>query len=213
MTSNSKLAEETLVTIVDYDAGNILNAFRAVKHIGFKVELAASPAEVSPETKVLMIPGVGAFGQGMQNLNDKKFVPFIDQWVAADKPLVGICLGMQLLFQESCEMGQYKGLGYLKGKMDKIPVQMIDGKKFPVPHVGWAGIKMKTSDSVSQCYFVHSYYAVDTDPNEVIGWGEYGHVKIPAIVGRKNILGFQFHPEKSAEYGLSLLQSSILSIL
>lgn len=211
--SKSNNPQDLLVTIVDYDAGNILNAVRAIKHIGFNVTLASQPSEVPNETTILVIPGVGAFGQGMKNLKERQFDSFIDSWVAANKPLVGICLGMQLLFSESEEMGHTKGLGYLSGKMHKIPYQVIGDKKFPVPHVGWSEVKSQSSDFKGQCYFVHSYYAVETRPEEVVGWATYGNIQIPAIVKKNNTLGFQFHPEKSAEYGLSLLKNSMLSLL
>lgn len=126
---------------------------------------------------------------------------------------MGICLGMQLLFAESSELGQNKGLAYLSGRMDKIPHQVYGNKKFPVPHIGWAEVKTKSHESKGVCYFVHSYYAVETKEQEVIAWANYGEVQIPAIVQKNKTLGFQFHPEKSGESGLSLLKKSIISLL
>lgn len=202
-----------LITIIDYDAGNILNVLRALRHIGFNAVLASSPEEISKETSIIVIPGVGAFGQGMQNLKDRGFISYLDQWQKESKPLVGICLGMQLLFSESSEMGAHKGLGYLQGRMDKIPLQNKDSKKYPVPHIGWSEIKTKDNNSQGVFYFVHSYYAVQTAESEVISQTMYGDIKIPAIVGKGKTLGFQFHPEKSAENGLELLKSSITNLL
>jgi glutamine amidotransferase len=212
MTAAPSIEKNILVTIIDYDAGNILNAVRAIKHIGFNVVLASKPQEVPPETAILIIPGVGAFGHGIKNIKERGFDIFINNWVKNNKPLVGICLGMQLLFEESCELGQFKGLGYLTGKMQKIPYQIINEKKYPVPHIGWAKVNSKRADLMHSFYFVHSYFATETKANEVLGVAQYGDIQIPAIVQKNNILGFQFHPEKSAQDGLTVLKKMLLEL-
>ena len=195
-----------VVTIIDYDAGNILNAVRAIKHIGYDTVLATKPSEVPVDTKVLVIPGVGAFGQGMAGLREREFERFLQAWVGQNKPLMGICLGMQLLFQNSIEMGNHKGLGFIEGHMDKIPFQNRDGKKLPVPHIGWCKIEESSQKMIGLCYFVHSYFATDVKPEHVLAWAQYGDIKIPAVVRKNNVIGFQFHPEKSSEFGLQVLR-------
>ncbi|MEK6628255.1 MAG: imidazole glycerol phosphate synthase subunit HisH [Bdellovibrionota bacterium] len=203
-----------LVTIIDYNVGNILNVARAFKFIGCEVKIVQTATEIGV-TDLLVLPGVGSFSSGMLELEKRGFVEYLNEYHRHQKKnLMGICLGMQMLFENSLEHGESKGLGFLAGQVVKIPNQNIQGRKFPVPHVGWK--KMQSHQSADKdegtVYFVHSYF-VENAPEEIISTSiTYGDVKIPAVVKKDNIIGFQFHPEKSAEYGLALLKKSILSL-
>ncbi len=196
------------VTILDYNVGNILNVFNAFKNVGADISIAQHADEVSAQTDLLVLPGVGAFGNGIKEVKSRGFDKLLINFNELNKPIIGICLGMQMLFENSYEMGEHNGLGLLPGRINKIPSQVIDGKKFPVPHVGWNKMISNQKEDADEgiVYFVHSYYAQNI-PSEILSsYVCYGDLKIPAIVKKDNILAFQFHPEKSGEYGLELIK-------
>ncbi len=186
------------VTIVDYGLGNILSVQRALEYCGAQVILATSPEQISKASKIIL-PGVGAFGRAMQELNQRELVQPLTQRVQEGVSLLGICLGMQLLFNESLEMGRHQGLGFVSGKVVPIPRLTTTGQKLKIPHVGW-------NDSV---YFVHSFQVIVDDPKAEASYCEYGGHRIAATVRKENIFGCQFHPEKSGPAGLKILKAWI----
>lgn len=167
---------------------------------------APETSEVLAEAPAgLVLPGVGAFGDGMAELRRRGLLAPLRRWAAAGRPLLGICLGMQLLFQGSEEMGRHRGLGLLPGRVVRFPPGRLK-----VPHVGWNQLRLRQHpllagiDEGAYAYFVHSYYAQPAEPGDVLATAGYG-LEFAAVVGRGRVWGAQFHPEKSQEVGLRLL--------
>lgn len=189
--------------IVDYGAGNLRSVERALQRVGFQVQRTERPEGLSA-ADVVVLPGVGAFGPAAVRLRESGFFEAIRGAVREGRWLLGLCLGMQLLFEASEEGGPHEGLGLLPGRVVRLPPWL------KVPHMGWntlvfahaTPLRARVLDG-AHVYFVHSYYAL-AQPSDVVAWTEYG-VRIPAIVARDRILGFQFHPEKSSRVGLQLL--------
>lgn len=194
-----------MIAVIDYDTGNIRNLIKALDYVGLESQLTADPAEILAADG-LILPGVGAFAKAMEALDQRNLIPVIQQAVRRQIPLLGICLGMQLLFERSEEFGDHAGLGLLPGRIKAIPATA----ELKVPEMGWN--QNRVFDKASQfaqsatgqyTYFVHSYYA--DCPQTIITAGvDYG-VLIPSIVQQDNVVGMQFHPEKSATVGLKLL--------
>jgi len=196
------------IIIIDYGCGNIVSLQRAIKKIGFESILSNKPEEIS-DASHLILPGVGAFGNAMKLLKKFRLDQAIIKHTSKNKPLLGICLGMQLLLSKSYEFGEHKGLDLIKGNVEKLTSQTTNQIK--IPHIGWSAInfnklnkKYKNFDKKT-FYFVHSYIANTIDPNDTIAFSEISNIKIPAVINHKNITGFQFHPEKSRETGLKLI--------
>jgi glutamine amidotransferase len=195
------------IVIIDYGMGNLRNVQKAFEHIGVLARIS-SRAEDLDRADGLVLPGVGAFGDAMDNLRAEGLVHPITDNARAGKPLLGICLGLQLLFQESREMGHHAGLGLLPGQVIRF------GDKLKVPHIGWNQFDLTQGASThpllagipdhSYAYFVHSYYVVPTEQDCVLATTEYG-IDFASLVSRENVLGAQPHPEKSQEVGLQLL--------
>ncbi len=196
-----------MIGVIDYGAGNLRSLTNALKFLEKKFRILNVP-----ETKgisVLILPGVGAFGSAMEKLKKRGWVDLIKEWVE-NKPLLGICLGMQLFFDESEEEGTHAGLGILKGNVRKLPV-----KGLSLPHMGWNEVSLKRESPLLEgfpfpkyFYFAHSYCVLPEENEVIIGETEYG-VIFPSIVGRENLLGFQFHPEKSGNWGLKLIEIAL----
>ncbi|MDQ0215953.1 glutamine amidotransferase [Oikeobacillus pervagus] len=197
-----------MIGIVDYGMGNLFSVRKALERLNVPYQISESPEELQTMDG-LILPGVGSFKDAMELLNEKKLTNFLLDYTAKGKPLLGICLGMQLLFEESEENGYSKGLSLLKGKIKRIPAEGMN-ETFKIPHMGWNQLKFQQENPVVEkveegfVYFVHSYYATEMDKEELIASTQY-NVEIPAIVGKGNILGMQFHPEKSGEVGMQLL--------
>ncbi len=200
-----------MITIIDYGMGNLRSVQKALERVGAQAIITADPAALDTARGVIL-PGVGAFGDAMVNLRKYEFVEPLLRQAKMGKPLLGICLGMQLLFEESEEMGQHRGLGLLPGRV----VRFLEGE-LKVPHVGWNQLQMRAAsperdvlladiDDGAYVYFVHSYYVAPENPRDVLAATEYG-LEFAAIVGRGNLFGAQFHPEKSQEVGLRILQN------
>lgn len=195
-----------MIAVIDYGAGNVFNVIKACNYLGKKAVLTADSRVIS-QAESILFPGVGAFGTAMEKLRSTGLDRVIKQQVADGTPFLGICLGMQLLFDSSDEFGKTLGLGLIPGKVVKIP---DDGQRL-VPQIGWNQNELRAADSIFKevagqyAYFVHSYY-VKCDPRYVVSSVDYG-VKVPAIVQRDNVYGFQFHPEKSGQAGLQLLET------
>jgi glutamine amidotransferase len=204
------------ITIIDYGMGNLRNVQKAFEHIGIEARISSLPADLD-RADGWVLPGVGAFGDAMDNLRAAGLVEPIRRGVARGKPLLGICLGLQLLFEESNEMGVYCGLGVLSGRVIRFEDGMEQaGQTLKVPHVGWnqfhiteRGTKSPLLEGVpdsSYAYFVHSYYVVPAEPGDALAVTDYG-IEFCSVVGRDNVFGAQPHPEKSQEVGLRLLRN------
>lgn len=209
------------VTVIDYGVGNLLSVQRGLEHCGAKVTLTADPEQILAAQRVVL-PGVGAFGNAMRALERLNLVSVIREIADRHTPLLGICLGMQLLLDESEEFGNTAGLGMIPGRVVPVPAQTLSGEPQKIPHIGWSALQLSNAltdwqDTLLQenrpgdsAYFVHSFMAVPTDPVHRIANCAYGGHLIPAAIGRDQITGCQFHPEKSGEVGLKILRRFIL---
>jgi glutamine amidotransferase len=205
------------VTVIDYGVGNLLSVERGFLHCGAKVALTADPEQILAANRVVL-PGVGAFGNAMQALERLDLVAVIRELGRRQTPLLGICLGMQLLLEESEEFGLTSGLGLIPGRVIPVPTQTLSGVTQKIPHIGWSALQSSGVSSTwdgtilqdnrfgESAYFVHSYMAVPTDQSHLIAECVYGGHLIPAAIGRDQIIGCQFHPEKSGEVGLKMLR-------
>ena len=197
-----------MIAIIDYGAGNLRSVRNTLTHLGAQVVTASTPDQLAGASKIVL-PGVGAFGAGINALRAAGFEEPIKQAVAAGVPLIGICLGMQYLFESSDEMGQHRGLGLLPGRVTRFPA---DGPK--VPHIGWNQLHIRSAEngllaglaSGSYAYFVHSYYVEAGDEADVLATTDYG-IEFASVVGRGNVFGIQPHPEKSQAVGLRILRN------
>ncbi len=195
-----------MITIIDYDSGNLASLTQGFKKAGMDVRVSSDP-EIIKNSDALVLPGVGAFGDAMEKLHARGLPPLIDAHVEAGKPLVGICLGMQLLYETSSEHGTHKGLGYLKG--DIVPIETTR----VIPHMGWNALSINDHGNAlftylsepAYVYFVHSYM-VESSGEGIVATTDYDAV-IPAIVQKDNLTAMQFHPEKSAQDGHALLRA------
>ncbi|MBQ8540688.1 MAG: imidazole glycerol phosphate synthase subunit HisH [Clostridia bacterium] len=194
-----------MIAIIDYGAGNLKNVAKAFDFLGIE-NTVTSDASVIQSADKIVLPGVGAFGEGMANLNSTGLCEVIKQEAQAGKPLLGICLGMQMLFDESEESPNVKGLGILKGKIRRLP-KVGDLK---IPHMGWNDLEChgKLFEGLNKpfVYFVHSYYLDAEDKDIVSATTHYG-IDIEVAVERENVFATQFHPEKSGEEGLRILSN------
>jgi len=193
-----------MIAVIDYGIGNIFNVLNQFNHLSSDVVLSKSKEEILNASHIIL-PGVGAFRDAIEALKNQGLDKVILE--AADKniPILGICLGMQLLYEESFENGHYKGLGLLKGSIDPLPSDKVKR----IPQIGWNTLERVNpsifNDVQGEVYFVHSYFA-NAVKSEIYMDVNYDGVKVPAVVGRDNIFGMQFHPEKSAKVGSELLE-------
>jgi glutamine amidotransferase len=209
------------VTVIDYGVGNLLSVQRGLEHCGAKVILTADPEKIFAAERVVL-PGVGAFVSAMQALENLDLLSVIRELDPRKIPLLGICLGMQLLLEESEEFGVTTGLGIIPGRVIAVPDHKLSDTTQKIPHIGWSGLQasnavvgwqktlLQDNQTGDSAYFVHSFMAVPTDPAHHLADCLYGGHKIPAMIGRDQITGCQFHPEKSGEVGLKILRRFIL---
>ncbi len=195
-----------MIAIIDYGAGNLFSVKNALDYLQVEHKITADPAELATADG-LILPGVGAFRDAMTMLNDSGFTPVIKEQVAAGKPLLGICLGMQMLFDKGYEFGETDGLGLIPGC-----VQRIDGGGLKIPHMGWNDLTVLHDCPLSAdiadgdyVYFVHSFRAETSD--DYISCYTMYNEKIPALVYRGSVYGAQFHPEKSGQVGMGILKN------
>lgn len=197
-----------MLIVIDYDAGNTANVLRALEKIGVRAELSADPEKVLSATG-LILPGVGAYPAAMAELEKRGLVSVIKEAVAKGTPLLGICLGMQVLTEKGLEHEETMGLGFIPGVCRAIPAS----KDRPVPHMGWNSLQLEQETALTaglsgqDVYFVHSYF---TDvPKEYIDvTADYG-LQIPAMIHKDKVVGAQFHPEKSGDVGLGILEKFV----
>lgn len=202
-----------MIGIIDYGVGNIFSVKRSLSHIGEEGMIVSSPCELKKQVK-LILPGVGAFRDAMESLEKSGMKKVLLDMIRDGIPILGICLGMQILFESSSEHGLYKGLGVLEGRITDMGSSIKD-KSYKIPQMGWNSLKFPKDKEKSELfkyvqegeyvYFVHSYSAVDCD-SLVTATTEYGF-QVTAAVGKDNVYGTQFHPEKSGETGLSILKA------
>lgn len=197
-----------MVAIIDYGAGNLSSVKKALDYLGAESEITQDKDKIMSASHVIL-PGVGSFGDAMQSMQNRRLVDTIKNTARSGKPFLGICLGLQLLFESSEESESVDGLGLIKGKIVQIPRD--NGLK--VPHIGWNSVKIKQNsgifsgiDNDSYFYFVHSFYLKDAEKEAVAATTEYG-VGIECAVQKGNLCATQFHPEKSSRLGLKLLEN------
>jgi glutamine amidotransferase len=195
-----------MIQIIDYGMGNLRSVQKAFEKLSVPAEICTNPADVKKCDR-LILPGVGAFRDAIAELHRQGFVEPIKAHIAADKPFLGICLGLQLLFDVSYEDGTWEGLGLVPGKVVRFP----ENPELKVPHMGWNRVAIAANCPLfagippdSFFYFVHSYHVVPDDAAVVAGWTEYGQ-PFTSVVHRRNMFATQFHPEKSQMLGLQLL--------
>jgi imidazole glycerol-phosphate synthase subunit HisH len=205
------------IVIVDYGLGNLYSIAQACTHIGYTAEITRDQKLIS-NADYLILPGVGAFGIAMQYLTDAELVEPLKAYAASGRPLMGICLGMQLLFDESEEFGQHQGLGFIKGEVKRFP-SVVNNKQLKVPNIGWIKICQPANKSWNNTplaeidpledymYFVHSYYTSPAEKESVLSITNYNGFEYASSVMKDNIWGFQFHPEKSSEKGLTIYKN------
>lgn len=199
----------TTVTIIDYGVGNLFSLKSSFAAIGVTASVTADPADLAKAERIIL-PGVGAFGDAAEKLRACGMADALKAEAAKGKPIMGICLGMQMLFDKSFEYGEHEGLGLIKGEIRPIADVIPQGLK--IPHIGWNALHLRGEHPlfkyvrVDDCvYFVHSFYGADCDES-VIATAEYG-TELTAAVASGNVMGCQFHPEKSGPVGLNILKS------
>ncbi len=197
-----------MVAIVDYGCGNLFSLSRSLQFLGIENKITGNASEIAEADKIIL-PGVGAFGDAAEKLNSTGHAELLKKLAAEGRYILGICLGMQLLFEKSFEYGEHSGLGLLKGEI--YPLEN-DVRNLKVPHMGWNKLDIVKDDALfansgenDYFYFVHSFYAKNCE-SSLLATAKYG-VDVPAVVGSGNIYGTQFHPEKSGEKGLALLKT------
>ncbi|OPF52625.1 imidazole glycerol phosphate synthase, glutamine amidotransferase subunit [Clostridium baratii] len=197
-----------MIGIIDYGMGNLKSICNALESINEEYLISAYKYDLR-KCSGLILPGVGSFKEGMFNLRKDGLYSVVKEVKKTGKPLLGICLGMQLLFEKGYEGEETKGIGLLKGKVIKM-----NEEKFRVPNIGWNSLNINKDDDLikglkeeSHMYYVHSYYADEYDKEDLVASSDYYGLNIPGIVRRDNIIGVQFHPEKSGEEGIKLLKN------
>ena len=209
------------VTVIDYGIVNLANIVRALEFVGAKVQISDCPDEISRASRIVL-PGVGAFGAGMKKLKEKGLDEALKS-TSENRPLMGICLGMQMLLSMSTEFGEHTGLGIIPGNVTSLDSHAVGTEKqhLKIPHVGWRELHaanrdhqwknscLKNVECHDSVYFVHSYVAVPTHSDNILATCEYGTSSLVAAIAKSNVVGLQFHPELSGEVGLKILKAFI----
>jgi len=208
------------ISILNYGCGNLLSIKRAIEEVGYNSKIISEKGEIE-KANFIILPGVGAFENAMNLLKQKNYIEPLKQYVLKEKkPILGICLGMQLFLTKSFEMGEHDGLDFISGEVISLN-KLSKNKEIKVPQINWNKIKfVKESKTINiqksllnkSFYFIHSYMAKLTDQKNLLGYCNYYDLSIPAVIQSENILGCQFHPEKSGKNGLTIFKN-ILSEL
>ncbi len=201
-----------MIGLIDYGMGNLHSVAKALEKVGGEVELVKDAGQLSKYERVVL-PGVGAFRDCMQTLSESGMADAIKESVSRGTPLLGICLGMQVLMTRSYEFGVYSGLGLIDGEVKAFPESHVQ-RGFKIPHMGWNDVVLPQGQphevlkdiGGQQVYYVHSYYCAPRDPDHLLAACSYGDFPFASVIGRDNVLGMQFHPEKSQKAGLTLLK-------
>ena len=208
----AEMERNKTIGVIDYGMGNLRSVSKALERLGAQVYVGDEPSKLSHAGK-LVLPGVGAFGAAMKELKKRKLISVIQKAAECEKPLLGICLGLQLFFEKSEESPGVKGLGIWKGSVLHFP--KLKKTQLKIPHMGWNQVSLKKKSPLTcflksgrYFYFVHSYYPSPQDRDLIVGETEYG-VRFPAILAAKHIFAVQFHPEKSQADGLKILRNFI----
>jgi glutamine amidotransferase len=203
-----------MIALIDYGVGNLRSVEKALAAVGAEVRLTDQADEILAAEKAVL-PGVGAFGDGLAGLRARGLDEVVKELARRGTPLLGICLGMQLLFETGEEMGEQPGLGLLPGRVRRFPVGRDAIPSYKVPQTGWNQILFERPHPLlaglsagDYAYFNHSYYCDATDPADVLAWTEYG-LRYASVVGRGRLYGVQFHPEKSQAVGLQILRNFV----
>jgi len=200
------------IAIIDYEMGNLKSISKCLKHLNINAIITDNP-KIIMNANGIILPGVGAFGDAMAYLKEKKLINVIYDAVDNGKPLFGVCLGLQLLFSISFEMGKTKGLDLIKGKVIAFEKAKVD----KIPHIGWNNVKFQEKNHFliegipdnSYFYFVHSFYTIPEKMDYSIGLTRYGKVEFSSIIGKEHLIATQFHPEKSSKNGIKIYQNFI----
>jgi glutamine amidotransferase len=202
------------VTIIDYGMSNLLSISRAFEKVGALVNLTENPDEIA-KAGMLILPGVGAFYDGMHELTKRNIPEAIRTFIKTGKPFLGICLGMQMMLGEGTEVKPTAGLGIIPGKVLPLPNTNALGHINTIPHIGWASLKSTSAkystllpnEKASFMYFVHSYFASPDETNHSIASTTFSDIQFSSVINKDNAWGTQFHPEKSGEIGLNMLEN------
>jgi len=203
-----------MIAVIDYGVGNLFSLLSSLNYVGLDTKLTNNIEEIK-NAKGIILPGVGAFRDAIGNLEKYGLKETLINEARKGKPFLGICLGMQMLFEKSYEYGEYEGLGLINGTVEEIKKYIPENSDLKIPHMGWNSLIinerfkddkiLKDIDNNEYVYYVHSYFA-KTDTKNIVAYSEYG-TKIPGIVKNENVYGMQFHPEKSGDTGLKLLKN------
>ena len=203
-----------MIAVIDYGVGNLFSLLSSLNYVGLDTKLTNNIEEIK-NAKGIILPGVGAFRDAIGNLEKYGLKETLISEAKKEKPFLGICLGMQMLFEKSYEYGEYEGLGLINGTVEEIKKYILENSDLKIPHMGWNSLIinerfkddkiLKDVDNNEYVYYVHSYFA-KTDTKNIVAYSEYG-TKIPGIVKNENVYGMQFHPEKSGDTGLKLLKN------
>lgn len=219
----SKYKDMNKVVVIDYGLSNLLSVKRAFEMFADSVVVTDDLNEVISASRVVL-PGVGAFADGMRGLKDKGLDEALLLCVEKQIPVLGICLGMQMLFEKSYEKGEHNGLGFIKGTVEKIPDRTVDGGRQRVPQIGWSALRppepysqfdsalLSGIEAGNDTYFIHSYECKPLLPEYAVAYTHYGGRQVCAIANYENIYGCQFHPEKSGKIGLKLIRNFCCAI-
>jgi imidazole glycerol-phosphate synthase subunit HisH len=206
------------VTVIDYGIGNLLNVVRALQHCKAEVTVIENATELTTLPERLVLPGVGAFADGMHEMRARGFDELVKRFAQTERPFLGICVGAQMLFDVGREFGNHEGLGLIAGRIQPVPDVDAQGKPHRIPHIGWSalvkpaqrqswqGTPLENTSHGEAVYFVHSYAPQPADPKHRLANTFYNGVEICAAVAKDNVFGYQFHPERSAAAGLRMLQ-------
>lgn len=205
------------VTVIDYGIGNLLNVVRALRHCGAEVTVVDHASQVTVMPDRLVLPGVGAFADGMTELKSRGFDDLVKRYAQTERPFLGICVGAQMLFDVGEEFGEHAGLGLIPGRVMPVAAAGVDGKPHRIPHIGWSALALPAARASwnrtvlthvnpgEPMYFVHSFAPVPENEEHRLADTFYDGVRICAAVARGSIYGCQFHPERSAAHGLTIL--------